>query len=403
MKIVFTGGNTRGEVFSIIALVDEIRAIYNKVNPDSKKKKLKFFYIGCIQDFNSKIFSQKNIIVKDVYINEEGETNIGAILDVLIKIPFALPFTFLQSCLHLIKIRPNIVFTKGGYDSVPIVIAAWFLRIPIFIHESNAIPTRANYLVRKLATKIFISYSRTKNLFSSSKYFKIKKLIEKKIVFTGVPIRNEFIKSSSLDMPKELLRKCFALNSKRPVILFLNESSRAVEDEKINDLVLHILPEVLSEFEVIHQSGDKCYYSIQKESEVFLPEEVKKYYHLYPSFDAQALSYAYAVADLIITRGGANTIFEMAIFGKPSIIVPLFHTKSRYQITNAYLYSYERSRACLVVEEINFLPYFLWGTIRNLFNDQEKMNEMTENSKQFAQPKATEIIIENIFNLLVKR
>ncbi len=405
MKIVFTGGNTRGEVFSIVALIDEIRAVYNsiKITPGLNKKDLKIFYVGCLQDFNTQIFLNKNVILKDIYINEEGETILGAIFDIFIKIPFGLPFTFFQSLFHLIKINPNIIFTKGGHDSVPVTIAAWVLKIPIFVHESNAIPTRGNYLIRKLATRIFTSYSKTKDLFCASKHLKIKNLLQAKILFSGVPIRSQIIEASLLKMSKTAIRESFNLNSQRPIILFLNESSPAIEDEKINDLILHILPELLTEFEIIHQSGHKHYSNIQKESAIFLPEEVKKYYHLYPFFDKQILSHAYFLADLIVTRGGASTIFEMAMFGKASIIVPLFHAKSRYQITNAFLYSYERAEACLVVEEANFLPYFLRGTIKELFNNQKKMEEMAKNSKQFSQPEATKIIIQDIFNFFGKR
>lgn len=407
MKIAFTGGNTRGEVFSIVALIDEIRTIYSSVEaqPGLRKRRLEIFYVGCLQKFNKEVFGDKKITIKDIYINEEGETIMGHIVDILFKIPFGLPITFFQSLFRLIKIRPDLVFSKGGYDSVPIVAAAWLLRIPIFIHESNAIPTRGSYLVRKLALKIFTSYPKTGNLFfgSRSERLNLEYLIKKKIVFTGVPIRRKIIEVSQSKISKIELKKFFDLESQRPVLLFLNESSPAIEDEKINDIVLHILPELLSKFEVIHQSGHKCYPNIKKEAAVFLPKETKKYYRLYPFLDEKALGYAYLLSDLIITRGGAGTIFEMALFGKPSVIVPLFHFKSRYQITNAYFYSYGKDEACLVVEETNFLPYFLQGTIKNLFIDKEAMDKMAENAKQFAQPQATKIVAEEIINFLFSK
>jgi UDP-N-acetylglucosamine--N-acetylmuramyl-(pentapeptide) pyrophosphoryl-undecaprenol N-acetylglucosamine transferase len=371
MKIVFTGGGTGGHIFPIIAIVRQLKK-------KSPSKNLGLFYIGPKDNFGT-LFSQEGI--KTFYILS-GKLRryldpLSLILngfDIFLKIPIG----FLQSFIYLFFLAPDVIFSKGGYGSFPVVFAGKILGIPIFLHESDSVPGLANRFLAHFAIEIFVS-------FPDTFYFP-----KDKIILVGNPIREELLNGN-----KNEAQKYFQLTGEKPIILILGGSQGA---QRINDKVLEVLPHLLKDFEIIHQCGEKNFKSVKKEAEIFIDEYLRKFYHPYPFLNEQELKLAYCVADLVISRAGAGVIFELSALGKPSILIPLPESAQEHQVRNAYIFA--KSGAALILEEENFTPLFFVERIKYLFENPEYLEKMRKAAKEFARIKAAEIIAEYLLEFL---
>ena len=228
MKILFTGGGTGGHIFPIIAITREIRKIY-------QGKDVKFFYIGPKDEFALILLSQEGIKVKIILAGKirrywDLKSFFQNLIDLFIKIPLGI----LQAFFYIFFWSPDLILSKGGFGSIPGVIAGKLLGTPIFLHESDVIPGLANRFLSKLSEVVFVSFPETK-------YFKASKMI-----LIGSPIRREILETS-----KKEAQEFFKLSSDKPVILILGGSQGA---QRINDKILEILPQLLENFEIIHQN-----------------------------------------------------------------------------------------------------------------------------------------------------
>ncbi|MCK4781466.1 undecaprenyldiphospho-muramoylpentapeptide beta-N-acetylglucosaminyltransferase [Candidatus Parcubacteria bacterium] len=369
MKILFTGGGTGGHIFPIISIVREIRRI-------KPKNKLEFFYLGPKDEFASIFLSQEDIKVKTIFAGKIRRyfslENFIDIFRILIGIPQAFLFIFFST--------PDIVFSKGGYGSFPVVLSAWLLRVPIFLHESDATPGLVNRILNEFALEIFVSFPR-------NEFFPVEKMI-----LVGNPIRREILMGS-----KEKAKELFNLSEERPVILVLGGSQGA---QKINDILLIILPEILKEFEVIHQCGERNFKQIRAEANVTIPRGLQKHYHIFPFLKESEMAHSYQAADIVISRAGSGSIFEIAASGKPSILIPLKTAAQNHQIKNAYQYS--QAGAAIVIEEENLTSHFFLKKIKYLISHPNEVEEMKKKAKEFGRPKAAKIIAEYIVGYLSK-
>ncbi len=364
MKILFAGGGTAGHIIPIVAIARELR----KIRPQND---LKLFFIGPRDDFGYVLLSQENIKVKTVFAGKirrylDWKTVLRNFVDVCIKIPIGI----IQSFFHIFFMSPDLVFSKGGFGSIPVVIAAKMLFVPVFLHESDVAPGAANKFLSDLTFKIFVSFPKTE-------YFP-----RGKMVLVGNPTRKEL-----MDSNKEEAKKFFNLNSNKPVLLILGGSQGS---QRINDGILDILPQLLKDFELIHQCGENNYQTTRAESKAVMKTEEEPFYHLFPFLKEPELRRAYAVADLIISRAGAGSIFEIAAVAKPSILIPLPEAAQNHQVKNAY--SYQENGACLVIEENNFTPSLFLEKLKTLFTDQEELKRMAEKAKAFSKIEAAKTI-----------
>ena len=230
MKILFTGGGTAGHIIPIIAVIRKIRKIYSKED-------LEFFYVGPQDEIGSILLSHEGIEIKQVLSGKirryiDKKSIVQNLVDVLFKIPIGI----LQASFYIFFLNPDLIFSKGGFGSIPTTIAGWLLRVPIFLHESDVSPGLANKFISKFSLKIFVSFSKTE-------YFPIKKTI-----LTGNPIREKI-----LDGSKAKAKKLFKLKGDKPTILILGGSQGS---QRINNKILDILAELLKNFEVLHQTGE---------------------------------------------------------------------------------------------------------------------------------------------------
>lgn len=371
MKVLFTGGGTGGHIFPIIAIARELRRISND---------FEFFYIGPKDAFSAIFLSQEEIKVKWILAGKiRRYVNFKSIFENIIDF-FKIPIGFIQSFFHIFFLNPDLIFSKGGYGSIPVAIAGWILQVPIFLHESDIIPGLANRILAKFALEIFISFPNTLYL------------PEDKMVLVGNPIRREILKAT-----KEEGSEFFKLTGRKPVILILGGSQGA---QRINDRILEILIDLLENFEVIHQTGQEHFNAIEKETKAILKKEQRVFYHPFPFLKEEELKKAYAVADLVVARAGSGTIFEIAALGKTSILIPLPESAQKHQLENAYFFA--QTGASIVLEEENFTPRFFLETLKFLFSHTEKLKEMEEKSREFAKPQAAKILAAYIFEFLTQ-
>jgi UDP-N-acetylglucosamine--N-acetylmuramyl-(pentapeptide) pyrophosphoryl-undecaprenol N-acetylglucosamine transferase len=273
---------------------------------------------------------------------------------------------------RLFIIYPDVVMSKGGYTSVPIVLAAAFLRIPIVIHESDSVVGKANRLAAHFARAVIISYPETRTLFMHSN-----------IVHLGIPIRTSLLSAPSLNALTEL-----GVDPDRPVLLILGGSQGA---ERVNELILDSLDELLGDFSIIHQTGKQNFELCKRVAENLIPDEDRlKHYHPTPFLAGNMLNDAYHVASIVISRAGSNSIYEIALHNKPSILIPIPETVSHDQRTNAYAYA--RSGATTVMEEGNITDTLLRAEIDRIMQNEDIYTAMSKAAESFAKRDAAQAI-----------
>lgn len=376
MKILFTGGGTGGHVFPIIAIVREIRRIYPKKLASRQGGDLEFYYMGPKDELNLIYLSQEDFKIKTIV---SGKIRRYFSWKNFIDIIFKIPFGTIQSFFLLLETRPDLVFSKGGSGSIAVTYSARFLGIPVFLHESDVVPGLSNQTTAKWAKKIFISFPKTE-------YFD-----PKITTLTGNPIRKEILEGD-----KQAAAEIFNLTLSKPIFLIIGGSQGA---EAINDFVLLVLDNLLKEFEVIHVTGKENLKETVAEAQVVEEKDLDKYYHPVGFLDEEKMKHAYKAADLIASRSGSGSIFEIAALGKPSILVPLPSAAGDHQSKNAYAYA--DTGAAMVIEQENLTPNFFMENIQLLFLHQEKLEEMKQAALAFAKPLAARAIAREILEFLM--
>ncbi|MBX4200747.1 undecaprenyldiphospho-muramoylpentapeptide beta-N-acetylglucosaminyltransferase [Candidatus Parcubacteria bacterium] len=367
-KILFTGGGTGGHLFPIIAVAREIKRLSDNPN-------IQFYYIGPKDMMSSMILAQENFKIHGIPAGKiRRYFSFQNFIDILFKIPFGI----LQSLFFLIIARPKLVFSKGGTGAASVLIAARILFIPIFIHESDTVPGQSNRLAYRWAKKVFISFPKTE-------YFDLEKAI-----LTGNPIQKE-LQEGKIDSAKEI----FNLSLAKPVLLFLGGSQGA---QPLNEFVLNNLNNLLATYELIHVCGKKNHAEVRAQSEAVLDKKLQPYYHLYEFLNELELKHAYKAADLVISRSGSGTIFEIAAIGKPAILIPLPSAAGNHQSKNAYAYA--KNGAAVIVEEENLKPGLFMGKIQELISNSQKREAMGKAALEFAKPLAAKAIAREILEFL---
>ncbi|MDQ5931299.1 MAG: UDP-N-acetylglucosamine--N-acetylmuramyl-(pentapeptide) pyrophosphoryl-undecaprenol, partial [Patescibacteria group bacterium] len=276
----------------------------------------------------------------------------------------------------IFRIYPDVVVSKGGYVAFPVLFAARILRIPVIIHESDTVPGRVSLWSGKFAKRIALSFPEAASYFDPAK-----------VSVTGQPVRASIISAA-----KEGASAFFDMTDTIPTIGIFAGSQGA---EIINETILRILPELLQHYQVIHQTGDKNFENVKSEFEILLGENTyRTRYKPFPFLnDLQTKMFGGAV-DVIVGRSGSS-LFEMAAWGKPSILIPYAIAHGDHQRKNAYHYA--RSGACVVIEEPNLTPSVLKNEIDSILAHKDKQEVMSRHAREFFKPTAArEIAIEAI-------
>lgn len=372
MKILFTGGGTGGHFFPIIAVVEALEQIADREHIVG----LDLYYMSDDPYEKETLFKHKLTFV---------QVKTGKIRTYASKENFLDKFRIFGACIvalwRMFVIFPDVVFGKGGYASFPAVFAARILRIPVVIHESDIVPGRVNKWIAPYAAKIAVSYPET------VKYFPIKS--RENAALTGQPVR-----LAMLEEPPEDPISALALEPDVPVILVIGGSLGA---ENINENLIDIMPQLVEKYQVVHQTGEDNYDWMKKRAEGVLNKNpLARRYHPYPFLDAKTLRLAAKASDLVVSRAGSS-IFEIAHWGRPSIIIPLAIAHGDHQRENAY--SYARTGAATVIEEQNLRPTLFFTVIDKLMNNPEERAKMAANTATFAATDAGEKIAQALINI----
>lgn len=375
MRIAFTGGGTGGHLFPIIAIAREIRNL-------SRGKTLpEFYYVGPVNQLGAVALSQENIHISPVLAGKIRRywTPLSTpqnLFDLLFKMPVGI----IQAFAHIFFIAPDLIISKGGYGSIPGVIAGWILQVPIFLHESDVAPGLANRFLSKFAIEIFVSFP-----IRETEFFPTRKMIS-----TGNPVRRELLDGSA-----ETAKEIFSLSGQKAVMLVLGGSQGS---QRINEMLLQAMPDIFLDFELIHQTGVQNFEQVKAEANVVIPEKLKKYYHPCAFLAENDLRHALQAASLIVSRAGSGSIFEIAAVVKPSILIPLPEAAQDHQLKNAYAYG--RTNAATVIEEQNLKPHFFLERAKHIVSSPSILSEMTAAAKEFSRIQAAKIIAEYVLAYL---
>ena len=359
MKIAFTGGGTGGHFYPIIAVAEAVR----EEARDKKILQPELYYMGPSKYNPRALFDTELVFIPIPAGKIRRYFSLLNITDV-----FKTCTGIISAGMSLFHMYPDVVFGKGGYASFPTLFAARLLRIPVVIHESDSKPGRVNAWASKFATRIAISYP------EAGEYFKKRHVPEGKIAFTGNPIRREIIMPLS-----NRAREYLNIEETTPVILIIGGSQGS---KLINNTVIDAIPELVKKYVVIHQTGKNNFKEVSETVSFILKDNA--YAHRYKPIDYLndlTLRSAAGIASLIVSRAGSS-IFEIAAWGIPSIIVPLSQKISHDQMENAFAYA--RAGGCSVIEEENLTSHILISEIDRVMNSHAIQEKMKAGAKNFA-------------------
>lgn len=343
----FTGGGTGGHIYPGLAVADLLRKKFA-----GREEPLRIVWLGSRGKMDREIVQSarsdspaNDSLAKNATRNEKNPENSIGLIDVFYGIPsgklrryfsiknffdiFKIGFGFFAAFFILLKERPAFLFSKGGFVSVPPCLAARILGIKVYTHECDFTPGLATRINSRFAHEIFLSYDETKKYFSSA--------AQKKLVVTGNPVREVFYNANP-DIGRKFVfgnansgTENFSegRGAEKPVLLVTGGSLGAAQ---INSLVLENLDWLCENFIVVHQTGKKNASSEEGASE-------KNGYHPF-AFIYEEMPHVFALADVVLSRSGANSIWEAAVLAKPMVLLPLEGEGTRGdQVDNAEFFS----------------------------------------------------------------
>lgn len=371
-KLVFAGGGSGGHFYPILAII-------RKLQSESNRKELDIYYIAPTDfGFND----MKDIGVKTIQISTGKIRRYFSILNFLDI--FVLFWGLIKSAYVSWWIMPDLVVSKGGYGTFPVLFWASFYRIPFIIHESDVVPGLVNKMFSWLALIFFGSFEKSKEYLPRPDRFTL----------SGNPVRDEIVLNnlSVVDARQKLgLEK---INKK--IILILGGSQGS---DELNRLIFEIANRLTKKYYLIHQAGP----SGKNEK---LRDELQRYYggkvlediRIVDFLDSLDLAYSYKVCDIVVSRAGAGSIFEIAKNGKPSILIPLMSAASQHQKENAY--EYAKTGACLVIEQPNLNPGLFYNQLENITTNESLLIKMSQEALSFINFDSAQLISKSITKIL---
>ncbi len=347
-KAIIVGGGTGGHVIPAIVVCQsliekgyEVVWIGSKKGENLEKKIIKNYFpsMKIYHIFSGKLRRKSNLI-KTIF-------NIKNLIDIFQN------FLGLINSIYILRVeKPIFIFSKGGFVSVPVAIASKITNIPFFTHESDYSVGLANKINLYFSRKFFYSFEDTK-----------KYLPEKKAIFSSNPIRKEFFKSNEvIDIS---IKKFFENKSNNtPIILILGGSLGSL---KINLIIKEILPKLCEEFQILHQTGEK--------KEIDFSD--KNYFQT--TFIEYDMAFCMKNSDLIVSRSGANIVFEIVATGIPAIFIPLKSASRGEQINNANYFA-KKAKIYTILDEDKLSGEILYKEIKKFFTNEYTEKKSENNS-----------------------
>ncbi len=362
-KVLLAGGGSGGHVFPLLNVWEYMK-----------------------NDFEVQYVGEKNgkeqVWVEERGINYQGISagklrryfSIQNFIDI-----FKVPVGIYQSWQILRDFKPDLVFAKGGNVSFPVVIAAWWLKIPVLTHESDLVMGLANRMTASIADKIAVSFPVGAY---GSRY-------SEKMIYTGLPVRVWTKKSGNED---EIV-KSFGLNKDLPTVFVTGGSQGAMA---VNSYILDHLDKILDYANVIHVSGETDFVRVREKTKDIIGTGVYKLY----SFLTDNFNKAMYISEIVVSRASATTLAEISSMAKPSILIPLPISASNHQYFNAK--RYEDIGASVMVEEREFKQINLAVLLQSILEDEEKYHEMSSSASVAMQTEGVSQIIIDLINNMIE-
>jgi UDP-N-acetylglucosamine--N-acetylmuramyl-(pentapeptide) pyrophosphoryl-undecaprenol N-acetylglucosamine transferase len=352
LTILFTGGGSSGHVTPNLAVIKQLRTLPN----------IKIIYVGSSQGIEKKLIKQLNIPYYTVTTGKLRRyfsiKNFFTPIQVMIGI--------VQSILLCRKVKPNVVFSKGGFVAFPVVLGAWCNRIPVIAHESDITPGLANRLSFPFIHTICLTFLESLDFFSN----------KVKCIVTGMPIRADLLHGDR----KRGLQWC-RFNEDKPVLLVFGGG---LGSAMLNRSIHRLLPRILPYFQVVHVCGNN---KIETQDQSYTDYRQFEYIH-------DELADVFAMSDLVISRAGATAIFELLALNKPHILLPLSQRVSRGdQLDNA---TYFAQQGSMVLYPDDFSDERLLAFILQAFKQLEKSKSKIIHLNY---ARSTQLIVEQILKL----
>lgn len=367
-RVVLSGGVSGGHTYPLIAVARVLRKRY----PEG----IELLFLGGKGAFEETAMKAENIPMKSVLFGK-----MRRYFSLLNYVDFfKLPLGIVQALWHLLVFMPDVVFSKGGAASVPVVVAARFYRIPVLIHDSDSVAGRANAWLGGWVQKIAIAYP------SAAQYFP-----PEKTALTGNPVREEILSGS-----KERAIERFHLDTQKKTVVLFGGSQGA---HGLNSALLRILPALLIKgVQIIHQTGSNHLEGVVAiATDLGVPTENGSY-HPVAFLSAEELGDALACADIVISRAGAGSIAEIAAHRKALVLVPLPTAANNEQRKNAY--DIAEIGGALVLEEANLGEHLFLENLDTLIQNDNLRTEMGESLHAFYHPDAAERIADGLIDLM---
>lgn len=359
-----TGGGTGGHIYPLIAVAAELQVLSGEAGID-----LELRYLGSYGPYKELL--------------EMNNIRVGRIVESKLRRYFSVSnfidaprfvFSILQALFKIFWFMPNVVFSKGGPGALAVVLASRFYRIPVVIHESDTVPGLTNSISGRYAKLIAISFE------SAAAYF-----AKKNTVLTGNPIRTYLLNDLEKES-KENNKGFLGFDPGLPLILVTGGSQGA---SAINELILDNLARLLPFTQILHQTGRNNYDAVLARSESVggMTEETKERYRPVDYFENDIRT-AYIASDLVVSRASAGSIFEIAAFGKPSILIPLPPEVAANDHQTANANDYAKTGAAVVMEQAQITAENFVAKLKELLGDPDKLSKMSVAAKGFAKLEA---------------
>ena len=360
MRVLFAGGGTGGHINPAISIADYIK---------SKEDNFEALFVGTKRGLETKLVPAAGYDIKYIDIMGFNRKNLLKNITVIKKL-----IETKRDCKKIIReFKPDFVVCTGGYVSGPVAMAAHACKVPALIHEQNVYPGLTVKGAEKYVTGIAVSFEETVN-----------HLKKEKCVVTGNPVRTKIINAD-----KENARKALGIGDESFVLIF----GGSLGADKINENVIGMLDRVCSEkkFRLKFATGDRNFENIKKaisEKNIELSDNVE----IVPYINN--MDEVMVAADVVVCRSGAITISEIAILGKPSVLIPSPNVVRNHQEQNAR--EFENGGAAKVITEDILNSDVLYNTIAQMTTNKEELSKMGEAAKAFAKPDALEKIYQMV-------
>jgi len=370
MRVLVSGGGTGGHIYPALAIATQLRDEY----------KAEIMFLGSVDGLETEIVPAAGFRLATVKAGKLRRYVSWQTITGIMRVPMGM----IQAIGIVRKFRPHVVFTSGGYVAVPAGLAARLYQVPLLMHQQDVPPNLSNKLVAPLATRISVAFT------DSLAYFPAHKTVH-----LGNPVRQAMLDVRQT-IPQEA-RQTLGFAEQVPLLLVTGGSQGA---RHLNNVVCEALPDLLAYCQVLQISGKELYsetHELSMSVLTQLEESLRRRYRLVAYLNDE-MPLALQSADLVLCRSGASTLSELAVLGKPSILVPLPPAiGSSPQEANAEMFG--RKAAAEVIRDSDLKSQVLVERVKYILSSSTRLEAMAEASRSFAKPQATQEITAELVKI----